>query len=38
LIGVDAPEALQPEEIRKGEKGGPFAVKTKFGWTLIGPL
>ena len=38
LIGVDIPEALQPKEIRRGEKGGPFAVKTKFGWTLNGPL
>eukprot|EP00112_Aurelia_sp_Birch-Aquarium-sp1_P003846 Seg1433.7 transcript_id=Seg1433.7/GoldUCD/mRNA.D3Y31 product="hypothetical protein" protein_id=Seg1433.7/GoldUCD/D3Y31 len=38
LIGVDIPEALQPEEIRRGENGGPFAVRTKFGWTLNGPL
>eukprot|EP00794_Sanderia_malayensis_P006686 gene6686-biopygen5463 len=38
LIGVDVPEALQPEEIRRGEPGGPFAVRTKFGWTLNGPL
>ena len=38
LLGVDVPEALQPEETRKGEKGEPFAVKTKFGWTLNGPL
>ena len=38
LIGVDVPEALQPEEGRKGERGGPFALKTKFGWTLNGPL
>ena len=38
LIGVDVPEALQPEEIRRGENGGPFAVRTKFGWTLNGPL
>ena len=38
LIGVDVPEALQPKEVRKGDKGGPFALKTKFGWTLNGPL
>ena len=37
LIGVDIPEASQHEEIRKGESGEPFAVKTKFGWTLNGP-
>ena len=38
LIGVDAPEALEPEEIRRAQNGGPYAVKTKFGWTLNGPL
>ncbi len=38
LIGVDVPAALEPEEIRKGKNGGPYAVKTKFGWTLNGPL
>ena len=38
LIGVDVPEALEPEEIRRGQDGGPYAVKTKFGWTLNGPL
>ena len=38
LIGLDVPEALQPEEIRQGQQGGPFAVRTKFGWTLNGPL
>ena len=32
------PEALQPVEIRKSRNGGPFAVKTRFGWTLNGPL
>ena len=38
LIGVNIPEALQPEEIRRGDNGGPFAERTKFGWTLNGPL
>ena len=38
LIGVDTPEALEPSAIRNSEGGGPFAVKTKFGWTLNGPL
>ena len=38
LIGVNIPEALQPKEVRRGEKGGPFAARTKFGWTLNGPL
>ena len=32
LIGLDVPEALAPDEIRKSmEKGGSYAVKTKFG-------
>ena len=38
LIGVNIPEALQPGEIRRGENGGPFALRTKFVWTLNGPL
>eukprot|EP00795_Rhopilema_esculentum_P008763 gene8763-biopygen9751 len=38
LIGVDTPEALEPSAIRNSEGGGPFAVKTKFGWTLNGPF
>ncbi|MCP4798391.1 MAG: hypothetical protein GY893_00405, partial [bacterium] len=38
LIGVDVPKALQPCEIRRCEDGGPFAVRTVFGWTLNGPL
>ena len=38
LIGLDVPEALQPEEIRKGQQCRPFAVRTKFGWMLNGPL
>ena len=38
LIGVDVPEALESYQLRKSENGGPFAIKTKFGWTLNGPL
>ena len=38
LICLDVPEPLQPEEIRKGQQGGPFAVRTKFGWTWNEPL
>ncbi len=29
---------MEPEEIRRGENGGPYAIKTRFGWTLNGPL
>ena len=37
LIGSDIPEALEPHEVRRSKCGGPFAIKTKFGWTLNGP-
>ena len=38
LIGQDVPEALKPSEIRTRRGSGPYATKTKFGWTLNGPL
>ena len=38
LIGQDVPAALEPEEIKGGQGKGPYATKTKFGWTLNGPL
>ena len=38
LIGSDAPEIMQPREMRMSEDGGPFATKTLFGWVLNGPL
>ena len=36
LIGQDAPEALAPIEVRRGHDG-PYAIRTKLGWTLNGP-
>ncbi|XP_067030834.1 uncharacterized protein [Acropora muricata] len=38
LIGQDVPEALEPCEVRSCRGKGPYATKTKFGWTLNGPL
>lgn len=38
LIGQDVPEALEPSEVRSRPGNGPYATKTKFGWTLNGPL
>ena len=38
LIGQDVPEALEHSEIRTRRSYGPYATKTKFGWTLHGPL
>ena len=34
LIGQDNSEALVPLHVLKGNPGNPFAVLTKFGWTL----
>ena len=34
LIGQDNSEALVPLQVLKGNPGDPFAVLTKFGWTL----
>ena len=38
LVGKDVPEKLEPSEIRYRRGNGPYATKTKFGWTLNGPL
>ena len=38
LSGQDVPEVLEPSEIRTRRGSGPYATKTKFGWTLNGPL
>ena len=38
LIGQDCPEALMPIEVRRGETGSPYAVKTALGWVINGPL
>lgn len=38
LIGQDHADALLPLEVRKGKIGDPYAVRTKLGWSLNGPL
>ena len=38
VIGCDVPEVLEPIEIRKSERGGPYAAKTVFGYVVNGPL
>ncbi|KAK3702245.1 hypothetical protein QZH41_016773 [Actinostola sp. cb2023] len=38
LIGSDAPQILQPKEVRESENGGPYATRTVLGWVLNGPL
>ena len=38
LIGSDAPEILQPKEVRESCRNGPYATRTIFGWVVNGPL
>ena len=38
LIGSDAPEVLEPKEVRSSSQGGPYATKTVLGWVVNGPL
>ena len=38
LIACDVPEALDPQEVRHSQNGGPYASKTILGWTINGPL
>ena len=38
LIGSDAPEILQPKEVRESCHSGPYATRTIFGWVVNGPL
>ena len=37
LIGVDVPEAFWVLEERRGSSGEPYAVRTKLGWSVVGP-
>lgn len=38
LIGQNCPDAAVPLEIRSGESGSPYAVRTIFGWVVNGPV
>jgi len=39
LIGSDYPYLITPvEPVRLGPPGGPAAIKTRLGWTLLGPV
>jgi len=37
LIGSDFPEMFCIQEVRKGARGEPIAIKTPVGWSLLGP-
>jgi hypothetical protein len=38
LIGQDCPDLLVPLETRVGKPGEPYAVRTRLGWGISGPL
>ena len=38
LIGSYVPQALEPLEIRRGQRGEPYATRTALGWVVNGPL
>jgi hypothetical protein len=38
IIGINAPQVMEPHEVIGSEGDGPFAVRTKLGWVVNGPL
>lgn len=38
LIGANVPEVMEPWQVISSKDNGPFAVRTKLGWTVNGPL
>ena len=38
LLGCDVPAALEPWDVINSENDGPYAVRTRLGWTINGPL
>lgn len=38
LIGTNVVKALEPQEVIRSVKDGPYAVRTALGWTVNGPL
>ena len=38
MIGNNVPQAMEPWEVRHSQGGGPFAVRTKLGWVINGPV
>lgn len=38
LVGSNAPKAIEPWQVITSENGGPYAVKTRLGWTISEPL
>nr|XP_057925588.1 uncharacterized protein LOC131127575 isoform X1 [Doryrhamphus excisus]XP_057925589.1 uncharacterized protein LOC131127575 isoform X1 [Doryrhamphus excisus] len=38
LIGTDAPKVMEPWELINSQDEGPYAVRTRIGWAINGPL
>lgn len=38
LVGTNCPKAIEPKDFVASKNGGPFAVLTFAGWTIVGPL
>lgn len=38
LIGANLPKAMEPWEVVSSIGNGPYAIRTKLGWTVNGPL
>lgn len=38
LIGTDSPGARIPLEVRSGDCDQPYAIRTRLGWVIRGPL
>lgn len=38
LIGANCTSALEPVKVIKSQDGGPYGLKTKLGWCIVGPV
>ena len=38
LIGTDSPAAHIPLEVRSGKNDQPYAIRTRLGWAIRGPV
>lgn len=38
LIGTDSPDAHIPLEVRSGNRDQPYAIRTRLGWAIRGPI
>ncbi|XP_043220311.1 uncharacterized protein LOC122389655 [Amphibalanus amphitrite] len=38
MIGNNVPQAMEPWEVRHSQMNGPYAIRTKLGWVINGPV